>query len=98
MYISVRTYLGPHGGSLQIKEGFYFAVFFHATFSCCKWKFSTKENPTNVINRTLQKGETPRKKCVQNVQIEEVQTHKGKDIQKSTEVPKKVTFKNISPN
>ena len=36
---------------------------------------------------------------MQNVQTEEVQTQKGKDIQKSTEVPKKVTFKKIShPN
>ena len=33
---------------------------------------------------------------MQNVQTEEVQTEKGKDIQKSTEVPKKVTFKKIS--
>ena len=49
----------------------------------------------DVINGTLQKGETPRKKRVKNVQIEEVQTQKGKDIQKSIEVPRKVTFKKI---
>ena len=50
----------------------------------------------DVINGTLQKGETPRKKRVQNLQIEEVQTQKRKDIQKSTKVPKKVTFKRKS--
>ena len=32
---------------------------------------------------------------MQNVQTEELQTQKGKDIQKSTQVPKKVTFKKI---
>ena len=56
---------------------------------------STEENPMDVINGTLQKGETPRKKQVQNVQTKEVQTPKGKDIQKSTEVPRKVIFKKI---
>ena len=58
--------------------------------------YSTKGNPMDVINGTLQKGETPRKKQVQNVQTKEVQTPKGKGIQKSTEVPRKVTFKKIS--
>ena len=33
---------------------------------------------------------------MQNVQTEEVQTQKEKDIQKSTEVPKKFTLKKIS--
>ena len=55
--------------------------------------YSTEENPMDVINGTLEKGETPRKKRVQNVQTKEVQTQKGKDIQKSTEIPKKVTYK-----
>ena len=32
---------------------------------------------------------------MQNVQTEELQRQKGKDIQKSTQVPKKVTFKKI---
>ena len=36
--------------------------------------YSTQENPLDVLNGTLQKGETPMKKQVQNVQIEEVQT------------------------
>ena len=49
----------------------------------------------DVTNGTFQKAETKRKKQVQNVQIEELQTQKGKDIQKSTQVPKKVTFKKI---
>ena len=49
-----------------------------------------------VINGTLQKRETPRNKQVQNVQVVEVQTWEGKDIQKSTEVPRKVTFQKIS--
>ena len=57
--------------------------------------YSTDENPMDVINGTFRKGETKRNKQVQNVQTEELQTQKGKDIQKSTEVPKKVTFKNI---
>ena len=46
-----------------------------------------------VTNGTFQKAETKRKKQVQNVQTEELQTQKGKDIQKSTQVAKKVTFK-----
>ena len=58
--------------------------------------YSTEENPMDVINGTLQKGETPKKKRVQDVKTIEVQTQKAKDIQKSTEVPKKVTFKKIS--
>ena len=33
---------------------------------------STKGNPMDVINGTLQKGETPNKKRVQNVKTEEV--------------------------
>ena len=33
---------------------------------------------------------------MQNVQTEEAQTKKGKNIQKSTEVPKKFKFKKIS--
>ena len=41
-----------------------------------------KKNPMDVINGTLQKGETIRKKRVQNVQTEEVETQKGKDIHK----------------
>ena len=53
----------------------------------------------DVINGTFQKGETQRKKQVKNVQTEELQTQKGKDIQKSTKVPKKVPFKKyIFPN
>ena len=36
--------------------------------------YSTQENPMDVINGQLQKGETPRKKQVKNVQTEEVQT------------------------
>ena len=36
----------------------------------------------DVINGTLQKGKTPRKKQVQNVQTKELQTQKAKDIQK----------------
>ena len=39
--------------------------------------------------------ETQRKKQVKNVQTKEIQTHKGKEIQKSTKVPRKVTFKKI---
>ena len=57
--------------------------------------YSTEENPMDVINGTFQKGEKKRKKQVQNVQTEELQTQKGKEILKSTEVPKKVTFKKI---
>ena len=34
--------------------------------------YSTRENPIDVINGTLQKGETQNKKQVQNVQTEEV--------------------------
>ena len=41
----------------------------------------------------FKKGETPRKKWVQNVHAKEVQTQKGKDIQKSTKVPKKFKVK-----
>ena len=44
--------------------------------------YSTEENRMDVINGTLQKGETPRKKRVQNLKTEEVQTQKGKDIKK----------------
>ena len=57
--------------------------------------YSTVENPMDVTNGTFQKAETKRKKQVQNVQTEELQTQKGKDIQKSTQIHKKVTFKNI---
>ena len=57
--------------------------------------YSIEENPMDVTNGTFQKAETKRKKQVQNVQTEELQTQKEKDIQKSTEVPKKVTFKKI---
>ena len=61
--------------------------------------FSTEENPMDVINGTFQKGETQRKKQLKNVQTKELQTQKGKDIQKSTKVPKKVPFKKyIFPN
>ena len=53
----------------------------------------------DVINGTFQKGETQRKKQVKNKQTEELQTQKGKDIQKSTKVPKKVRFNEyIFPN
>ena len=34
--------------------------------------YSIEENPMDVINGTLQKGETKNKKQVQNVQTEEV--------------------------
>ena len=57
--------------------------------------YSTEENRMDVINGTLQKGETRRNKRVKNVQTEEAQTYKGKDIQKSFEVTKKDTFKKI---
>ena len=40
--------------------------------------YSSEENPMDVINGTLQKRETPRKKRVQNVQTEEVQTQERK--------------------
>ena len=57
--------------------------------------YSTEENPMDVTNGTFEKAETKRKKQVQNVKTEELQTQKGKNIQKSTQVPKKVTFKRI---
>ena len=61
--------------------------------------YSTEENRMDVTNGTSQKAKTKRKKQVQNVQTKELQTQKGKDIQKSTQVPKKVTFKKyIFPN
>ena len=57
--------------------------------------YSIEENPMDATNSTFQKAETKRKKQVQNVPTEELQTHKGKDIQKSTQIHKNVTFKKI---
>ena len=61
--------------------------------------YSIEENPMDATNGTFQKAETKRKKQVQNLPTEELKTHKGKDIQKSTQIHKKVTFKKyIFPN
>ena len=48
----------------------------------------------DVVNSSLQKGQEARKKKqVSNVQNEEVQVQRGKGIQQSNQVPRKVTFK-----
>ena len=51
----------------------------------------------DVVNAALQKGQEARKKKqVSNVQNEEVQVQRGKGIQQSNQVPRKVTFKSSS--
>ena len=45
---------------------------------------------------TPKKGESSRKKRVQNVQTEEVKAQTEKFVQQPNELPRKVTFKNIS--
>ena len=52
-------------------------------------KYCTEENPMDVVNSALQKGQEARKnKHLSNVQTEEVQAQRGKGIQKSNKVPK----------
>jgi len=59
--------------------------------------YFTEDNPMDVINVSLKKGERSKKKQrVSNAQIEEVQEQREKMTQQSNQAPRKVSFKSIS--